>query len=114
MVKEKVLFSWSGGKDSALCLYYAQKQYDIVALVTTVNIEYKRISMHGVHEDLLVAQAESIGIPLEIVYLENPGTNEQYKNSIANRLDYFKHQGIDLIIEQREELLCLPSTTLCH
>ena len=98
MTKEKVLFSWSGGKDSALCLYYAMKKYKIVALVTTVNQEYKRISMHGVREELLIAQADSIGIPLEIVYLENPGTNDQYKEAIANRLMTFKEQGISKII----------------
>ncbi len=98
MTKEKVLFSWSGGKDSALCLYYALKKYDIVALVTTVNIEFKRISMHGVREELLIAQAIAIGLPLEIVYLENPGTNSQYQEEIANRLSHFKEQGISKII----------------
>ncbi len=98
MIKEKVLFSWSGGKDSALCLEYALKSYDVVALLTTVNMEYKRISMHGVREELLMAQADALGIPLEIVYLENPGSNQQYQEAIATRLNHFKEQSISKIV----------------
>ena len=36
--KEKVVFSWSGGKDSALALHEIRQsgRYEIVALLTTV------------------------------------------------------------------------------
>ncbi len=36
-MKEKVIVSWSGGKDSALALYelHKNKNYEIVALLTT-------------------------------------------------------------------------------
>ena len=46
---EKVLLSWSGGKDSALAFYeISQNQpYKIVGLLTTVTEDYHRISMHG-------------------------------------------------------------------
>jgi diphthamide synthase (EF-2-diphthine--ammonia ligase) len=36
-MKEKAIVSWSGGKDSALALYDAQKDFEIVALLTTVT-----------------------------------------------------------------------------
>ena len=47
---QKALFTWSGGKDSALALYELQKihDYEIAALLTTVTEDYDRISMHGV------------------------------------------------------------------
>ena len=36
-MKEQVIVSWSGGKDSALALYELQDGYEVVALVTTVG-----------------------------------------------------------------------------
>lgn len=46
-MSEKVLFSWSSGKDSALSLYELQKThgYEISALLTTVTADYGRISI---------------------------------------------------------------------
>src|SRR5436309_9815573 len=66
-----VVMSWSGGKDSAMALYEVRRsqQYDIVALLTSVSDEYRRISHHGVREMLLEDQADAIGIPLHKVYL---------------------------------------------
>lgn len=59
---EKVLFTWSGGKDSAMALYELQttQGYEISALLTTVTEGYDRISMHGVRRILLEQQAESV------------------------------------------------------
>ena len=62
----KSIFNWSGGKDSALALYHCLKnpELDIKYLVTTINDAVDWISMHGVRTELLIKQAESIGIPL--------------------------------------------------
>lgn len=48
--KEKVVLSWSGGKDSAMALYELLKseQYEVVSLLTTLATPYERISHHGV------------------------------------------------------------------
>ena len=61
-----VVMSWSGGKDSAMALHevHNAQQYDVVALLTCVSEEYRRISHHGIREVLLEEQAEAIGIPL--------------------------------------------------
>lgn len=42
---EKILFSWSGGKDSALALHSLKnhRNLEIVALLTTVTSGYDRI-----------------------------------------------------------------------
>src|SRR5579883_26313 len=61
-----VVMSWSGGKDSALALHELMRdpRYEVVALMTSVSEEFRRISHHGVREELLEAQAAAIGLPL--------------------------------------------------
>jgi diphthamide synthase (EF-2-diphthine--ammonia ligase) len=70
---EKVIVSWSGGKDCTLALYEIRMsgKYEIVALLTTVTEDYDKISMHGVRRVLLKQQAESIGLPLKEVFISN-------------------------------------------
>ncbi len=97
--KEKVIFCWSGGKDSALALYTVlqENKYEVIALLTTLNEQFKRISMHGVREELLDKQAESIGLPLIKMYV-NEGTNTEYENTMEALLLEYKKQGISKII----------------
>lgn len=96
---EKAIFFWSGGKDSALCLYKVlqQKQYDVIALITTVNENFGRVSMHGVRETLLDEQARSIGIPLVKMYVRE-GTNNEYEQKLDETLLHFKRQGVTKVI----------------
>ena len=58
---EKIVLSWSGGKDSSLALQAlrADERYEVVALLTSVTREYDRVSIHGVRRSLLEAQARS-------------------------------------------------------
>jgi uncharacterized protein (TIGR00290 family) len=99
MEKEKVVLFWSGGKDSAFALYKIseEKKYNVVALITTVNSNYGRISMHGVREVLLDEQARSIGIPLVKMYV-NQGTNSEYESKLKEILFPFKKQGVSKVI----------------
>ncbi len=96
---KKAVFCWSGGKDSAYCLYkvLAEKEYDIRYLLTTVNKEHQRISMHGVRETLLEEQANQIGIPLVKVYVSE-GTYEEYELNMERELLRLKEEGINDVI----------------
>ncbi len=96
---EKVLFSWSGGKDSALGLHevLADKHYQVVALLTTVTEDYDRISMHGVRRILLERQAESLGIPLEIMLISSQAGNQEYETRMAALLKKYKGLGVNLV-----------------
>ncbi len=96
MKKKPILMCWSGGKDSAMSLYELQKsgQYEIAALLTTVTETYERISMHGVRCALLHAQAASIGIPLEKVYISKNATNAEYENRMESLFKKYYEQGI--------------------
>jgi uncharacterized protein (TIGR00290 family) len=90
------IFNWSGGKDSALALYYCLRnpELNIKYLVTTINDAVDRISMHGVRVELLIKQAESIGIPLYQVCLpEMPGMKE-YDDIMRQTMKHFKAEGI--------------------
>jgi len=92
----KCIFNWSGGKDSALALYYCLQNPDIeiAYLVTTINDAADRISMHGVRTELLIEQAASIGIPLYQIRLpEMPGMKE-YDEVMHHHLSHFKSEGI--------------------
>ncbi len=68
---KKSFLNWSSGKDAAFALYLLQDQheYSVEKLVTTVNSRTNRISMHGLRKELLLGQAESIGIPLHTIAL---------------------------------------------
>jgi uncharacterized protein (TIGR00290 family) len=94
--KLKCIFNWSGGKDSALALYHCLHNplLEIKYLVTTVNDAVNRISMHGVRQELLILQAERIGIPLyEIRLPEMPGMKE-YDDTMRGHLAQLKEEGI--------------------
>ena len=100
MMSEKVLFTWSGGKDSAMALYELQreKRYEVAALLTTVTEDYDRISMHGVRRVLLQQQATSLGYPLEIVYLSKNSSNEEYEARLKEKLSQYKARGISFVV----------------
>jgi len=88
---EGVLFTWSGGKDSAMALYELQKagDYEILALLTTVTKDYDRISMHGVRRILLEQQADSLGYRLEQVFISRSASNEEYEAKMREILEKF-------------------------
>ena len=106
-----IILSWSGGKDSALALHALQQQteYNVCGLLTSVNQHYQRISMHGVRESLLDAQAEAIGLPLYKVRLSERPSNAEYEQQMRATLEQIKAQGIrhvafgDLFLEDIRE-----------
>lgn len=95
-MKEKVIFSWSGGKDSALALYELIKsdEYDIAALLTTVTKDYDRISMHGVRTALLERQAAALGIKLERALMSKGASIEENESKIGEILERCRAAGI--------------------
>ncbi len=94
---KKAIFNWSGGKDSSLTLYdvLQKKEFDIQCLLTSVNTQYRRISMHGVREELLEAQAKSIGIPLHKLMVPEMPSMEDYNNLMSKTLKPFVKNGVE-------------------
>jgi uncharacterized protein (TIGR00290 family) len=117
MTTKRVLLAWSGGKDAALALHElrASKEYEVVALLTTVTEEYDRISMHGVRSVLLERQAKALGLPLDTVLISTGTTEEEYGAKMREALQRHVDAGVscvafgDLFLEEvrkyREENL---------
>jgi uncharacterized protein (TIGR00290 family) len=124
-LKKKALFNWSSGKDSALALYKVLQDpsFEISCLLTSVNTQHQRISMHGVRVTLLQKQADSIGLPLEIVLIPEMPTMEVYENVMNDILTKLRSEGNthsifgDIFLQDlrkyREEKLNLMGFT-CH
>jgi uncharacterized protein (TIGR00290 family) len=77
--------SWSSGKDSAFALHIVRQDpsVEVAGLLVTLNGEADRVAMHAVRRELVVAQAERVGLPLHQVDLPWPCTNEQYEERMA-------------------------------
>ncbi|MGZ3603396.1 MAG: Dph6-related ATP pyrophosphatase [Thermodesulfobacteriota bacterium] len=97
---ERALFTWSGGKDSALALYELQKGngHKVVALLTTLTEDYDRISMHGVRSILLEHQANSLGLPIEKVYISKNSPNEEYEAKMREILQKYLTAGVSSVV----------------
>src|ERR1700733_11768480 len=82
---KRVLMSWSSGKDSAWALHLLRRDptLEIVGLLTTLNTEFQRVAMHGTRLSVLEAQAEAAGLPLWIVPLPWPCSNEIYEQRMS-------------------------------
>ena len=85
---EKVLLSWSGGRDSAIALYEIQRrrEYEVVSLLTTLTEDYDRVTMHGVRRILLERQAESLCLPLQQILIPKEASNEEYGSKMQATL----------------------------
>jgi len=96
---KRTLLSWSSGKDSAWTLHVLRGDpaIELCGLVTTVNTQFDRVAMHGVRRAVLEEQAAAAGLPLWIVPLPWPCSNEIYerrmaevcRRAVAERIDAF-------------------------
>jgi uncharacterized protein (TIGR00290 family) len=95
-MKPKAWLAWSSGKDSAWCLHLLRQsaEYEIVALLTTVNSAYGRVAMHAVREELLAMQAAAAGLPLVKVPIPSICTNEVYERAMSDAMKRAKSEGV--------------------
>jgi uncharacterized protein (TIGR00290 family) len=94
---QPVALSFSGGKDSSYALYALQQDpaWRVERLMATATREYGRNSMHGIRMELVQQQAESIGIPLDVVWLNANGSGDDYERAMERMLQRYKEQGIE-------------------
>ncbi|MFP3942029.1 MAG: ATP-binding protein [Thermoanaerobaculia bacterium] len=104
-MSEPVLLSWSGGKDSAMTLHAlegpgspGQGTHHVVALLTTLTEADRRVSQHGVPEELIAAQAEALGLAFQPVYLPTEGDrmvpNAVYEEVLEAALRPWAESGV--------------------
>jgi uncharacterized protein (TIGR00290 family) len=109
--------SWSSGKDSAWTLHRLRCSGtgEVAGLLTSINETAGRVSMHGVREAIVRAQADAAGLPLFTIPLPWPCTNAIYEERLRAAVDRavadrFTHAAFgDLFLEDvrtyREEKL---------
>lgn len=88
--------NWSSGKDSALALFYLLhgNQFEVLKLLTSVNTQFDRISMHGVRHSLLQKQAAAIRIPLDILAIPGEVSMEDYNQLMKQKMNSLIEEGI--------------------
>jgi uncharacterized protein (TIGR00290 family) len=96
---KRILLSWSSGKDSAWALHLLRRNpaVEVCGLLTTLNMEFDRVAMHGTRRSVLEAQARAAGLPLWIVPLPWPCSNEHYEASMAEVCRRAVAEGIDAV-----------------
>jgi uncharacterized protein (TIGR00290 family) len=73
-------------------------RYEVVALLTTCNEHFQRISMHGVRIALARRQAAEIGLPLDVIYLSERSSNDEYESKMFDYLSQRQSQGVSAVV----------------
>jgi uncharacterized protein (TIGR00290 family) len=96
MCAQPIIVMSSGGKDSLFMLerLRADSEWEVCALVTTVNETNGRVAMHGTSETLVRAQASSLGLPIDLVGLPENCDNQVYEQRLAQAMNKYRQQGI--------------------
>ena len=94
MQKLRAVVSWSGGKDCCLALHRSLDQFDIVGLITTMIEDGSRSRSHGLRSNLLMRQAESLGLQL----FSEPSTWESYEQAFERLLVRCKALDVSHVI----------------
>jgi uncharacterized protein (TIGR00290 family) len=97
--RERVALSWSSGKDSAWTLHLLRQSagIELAALITTFNGSADRVAMHAVRRELVLAQAERIGLPLWEIDLPWPCSNADYETLMRGMWTRATENGISAI-----------------
>ena len=92
----RTLMSWSSGKDSAWALHLLRQssKFEVVGLLTTVNLAADRVAMHAVRSELLRAQAAALGLPLHPVGIPQPCSNAEYAAAMTLAIARAKADGV--------------------
>ncbi|RJO68660.1 MAG: adenine nucleotide alpha hydrolase [Myxococcales bacterium] len=94
--RPKIWLAWSSGKDSAWALHVLRQrnEADVAGLLTTINAAADRAAMHAVRRTLVEAQAAACGLPLVLVPIPDPCSNEEYEARMAEAMETAKAQGV--------------------
>jgi uncharacterized protein (TIGR00290 family) len=99
-LRPKALISWSSGKDSAFALDEVRRagEFAVVGALTTVTETFGRVSIHGVREEILLAQLDAAGLPPRIVPIPYPCPNEIYEARMGQAVASAVREGVTHII----------------
>jgi uncharacterized protein (TIGR00290 family) len=94
--RPKAWLAWSSGKDSAWALHTIRQrgEFEVVALLTTINSTHQRVAMHAVRESLVEMQAAAAGLPLVKVPIPSPCPNEIYEQAMSEAMARARAEGV--------------------
>jgi uncharacterized protein (TIGR00290 family) len=100
MKRRRAFISWSSGKDCAWALHAVRQQgeLEVAGLLCSVNAQFRRVSMHGVRQQLLEQQAQAAGLPLLIVELPWPCPNEEYERRMADACARLRALDVEVLV----------------
>lgn len=100
VARSKAWIAWSTGKDCAWALHAARQQdeLEVVGMLATITRPYGRVSMHGVREELLAAQAEAAGLPLHRVMIPADCTDEVYGAAMREAMEEARAGGVAHVV----------------
>ncbi|MDD4860164.1 MAG: diphthine--ammonia ligase [Dehalococcoidales bacterium] len=92
VIKSKAAFvSWSGGKDSCLAAYRAQKsELEIRCLLNMATEDGRHSRSHGLTDTVLQQQAQAMGVRL----VQRPAAWDGYEAEFIKMLQTFRQEGI--------------------
>lgn len=93
---KKTWLSWSSGKDSAWALHVLRQsgEFEVTGLFTTINVTFGRVAMHAVRVELLRRQAQAVGLPLFLIEIPYPCSDEQYAAAMADFVARARAEGV--------------------
>jgi uncharacterized protein (TIGR00290 family) len=98
-MKQSIILSWSGGKDSALALHTLRTEgrSEVRALLTVMTAEYGRVSMHGIRREVLQPQAAALGLPVLEVLIHPQTGMAGYETVMRETLAQQAAQGVTAV-----------------
>ncbi len=98
--RAKALMSWSSGKDSAFALHEVRRrgEFDVLGALTTMTETFGRVSIHGVRQEILLAQLGAAGLQPTIVPIPYPCPNEIYEARMGEAVAGAVRDGISHIV----------------
>ena len=93
---KKTWLSWSSGKDSAWALHVLRQsdKHEVTGLFTTINSAFDRVAMHAVRVALLREQALAVGLPLHLIEIPYPCSDEQYAAAMTDFVASAQSDGV--------------------
>lgn len=106
-MNNRIVLSWSGGKDSCMALdALIQQGYEIVSLVTTKPEDGNRTFAHDERTELIQLQGEALNLPVHFIDCTFETYTEQFVSTIQTLKNQFQITGIafgDLFLEGHRE-----------
>ncbi len=98
--RSKAWLAWSSGKDSAWALHTIRQagEFEVAALLTTINRTHQRVAMHAVREALVEMQADAAGLPLVKVPIPSACTNQEYEHAMDRAMARARDEDVKHVI----------------